>query len=304
MSSASLATASEIRVIGFIGLGIMGRPMALNLVKAGHELMVHSRSPGPVEELVAAGATRGGVVEIAASCEVVITMLPDTVTVELVVRELAAGLARGSLVIDMSTIHPDAARALAKDCVEKGIDFLDAPVSGGEKGAIDGTLSVMAGGDAQALERAMPVLSAMSSRVVHVGGPGAGQVTKAVNQLVVVGTIQIVAEALVLAAKAGVSPAKVREALLGGFAQSRILDAHGQRMLQRNFVPGARVRLHVKDTDVLSSLSRSLGVPLPAFDAAAAQLQAVIDHGGIDMDHSALVTELERAAGIELGAEA
>lgn len=286
--------------VGFIGLGIMGRPMALNLVKAGHKLMVHSRSPGPVEELVAAGARRGGVVEIAQACDVVITMLPDTVTVELVVRELATGMPSEALVVDMSTIHPDAARTLAKELAERGIAFLDAPVSGGERGAIDGTLSVMVGGDAAALERARPVLSAMSSRVVHVGGPGAGQVTKAVNQLVVLATIEVVAEALVLAAKAGVAPAKVREALLGGFAQSRILDAHGQRMLERNFVPGARVRLHVKDAEVLGSLSRSLGVPLPAFDAAAQQLQKVIDNGGIDLDHSALVTELERAAGLEL----
>lgn len=164
--------------VGFIGLGIMGRPMALNLVKAGHKLMVHSRSPGPVEELVAAGARRGGVVEIAQACDVVITMLPDTVTVELVVRELATGMPSEALVVDMSTIHPDAARTLAKELAERGIAFLDAPVSGGERGAIDGTLSVMVGGDAAALERARPVLSAMSSRVVHVGGPGAGQVTK------------------------------------------------------------------------------------------------------------------------------
>lgn len=294
------APAGEREVIGFIGLGIMGRPMALNLVKAGCRLIVHSRSPGPVDELVDAGATRGSVAEIAARCGLVITMLPDTATVELVVRELAAGLPRGALVADMSTIHPDAARSLAKELAAKGIAFLDAPVSGGERGATEGTLSVMVGGDAAALERAMPVLRAMSSRVVHVGGPGAGQVTKAVNQLVVVGTIQIVAEALVLAAKAGVAPHKVREALLGGFAQSRILDVHGERMLTRNFTPGARLRLHVKDVEVLGSLSRALGVPLPAFRAAARQLQAVIDRGGIDLDQSALVTELERAAGIEL----
>ncbi|MGI8878772.1 MAG: NAD(P)-dependent oxidoreductase [Candidatus Limnocylindria bacterium] len=295
------ALAGEREVIGFIGLGIMGRPMALNLVKAGHRLIVHSRSPGPVNELVAAGATRGGVVDIAARCDLVITMLPDTVTVEVVVRELAGGLRRGALIIDMSTIHPDAARSLATELAAKGIAFLDAPVSGGERGAIEGTLSVMVGGDSAELERAMPVLRAMSSRIVHVGGSSAGQVTKAVNQLVVVGTIQIVAEALVLAAKAGVSPAKVREALLGGFAQSRILDAHGERMLTRNFTPGARLRLHVKDAEVLGSLSRALGVPLPAFEAAAKQLQAVIDRGGIDLDQSALVTELERAAGIQLG---
>jgi len=289
--------------VGFIGLGIMGRPMALNLVRSGHRLVVHSRSPGPVDELVRAGATAASSPRaVAAAGDVVITMLPDTATAESVVRELAGALAKGALVIDMSTIHPEAARALARELAERGIGFLDAPVSGGERGAIEGSLSIMAGGDPAHVERAAPLLKAVGSRLVHLGGPGAGQVTKAVNQLVVMSTIEVVAEALVLAAKSGVSPSKVREALLGGFASSRILDSHGERMIQRNFRPGGRAELHVKDIEVIGALARAGGVPLPAFEAAATQLRSLIEHGGADLDHAAMVTELERAAGVELSA--
>ena len=290
-------------LVGFIGLGIMGRPMALNLVRSGHRLVVHSRSRGPVDELVRAGATEAASPRaVAEACDVVVTMLPDTRTVESVVRDLAPALRPASLVIDMSTIHPESARALARELVERGIGFLDAPVSGGERGAIEGSLSIMVGGDAQHVERASLLLKAVGSRLVHLGGPGAGQVTKAVNQLVVMSTIEVVAEALVLAAKAGVSPSKVREALLGGFAQSRILDSHGERMIQRNFRPGGRAELHVKDIEVISALARAGGVPLPAFEAAAAQLRALIEHGGADLDHAAMVTELEQSAGVELSA--
>lgn len=290
-------------IVGFIGLGIMGRPMALNLVRAGHDLVVLSRSPGPVAELVGAGAMAGATAaEVGAAATTVITMLPDTETVERVVREVVAAMRPGGLIIDMSTAHPDAARALAAECATRDIAFVDAPVSGGERGAVEGTLSIMAGGDAAAFERAQPLFGAMGARAIHVGGPGAGQVTKAVNQLVVLATIEVVAEALVLAAKAGVSPSKVREALLGGFASSRILEEHGQRMLTRSFAPGGRAKLHVKDIEVVGSLAASLGVPLPAFEASAGQLAALLEHGGADLDHSALVTEPERAAGIELSA--
>ena len=289
--------------IGFIGLGIMGRPMALNLVRSGHRLVVHSRSRAPVDELVRAGATDvASPRAVAEQCDVVITMLPDTPTVEAVVRELAPALRPGALVIDMSTIHPESARSLARELAQRGVGFLDAPVSGGERGAIEGSLSIMVGGDPAHVERAALLLKAVGSRLVHLGGPGAGQVTKAVNQLVVMSTIEVVAEALVLAAKAGVSPSKVREALLGGFASSRILDSHGERMIQRNFRPGGRAELHVKDIEVISSLARGGGVPLPAFEAAAAQLRALIEHGGADLDHAAMVTELERSAGVELSA--
>lgn len=289
--------------VGFIGLGIMGRPMALNLVRAGHRLVVHSRSRPPVDELAAAGAVAAaGAREVGFACEVVLTMLPDTHTVEEVVRTVAAVLRPGGLVVDHSTIHPDAARTLAAELAERGLGFIDAPVSGGERGAIEGSLSIMAGGDPAHLGRVDSLFRAMGSRVVHAGGPGAGQVTKAVNQLVVMATIEVVAEALVLAAKAGVSPSKVREALLGGFAQSRILDSHGERMLRRDFRPGGRTELHRKDIEVIGALARSSGITLPAFEAAAAQVEALIAHGGGGLDHSALVTELERSAGVELSA--
>lgn len=289
--------------IGFIGLGIMGRPMALNLVRAGHRVVVHSRSRAPVEELVRAGATEANspraVAEVA---DVVLTMLPDTATVEAVIRELAPRLRAGALVIDMSTIHPESARSLAHELAARGVGFLDAPVSGGERGAIEGSLSIMVGGEARQVERAALLLRAVGSRVVHLGDHGAGQVTKAVNQLVVMATIEVVAEALVLAARSGVSPTKVREALLGGFASSRILDSHGERMIQRNFRPGGRAELHVKDIEVIGALARAGGVPLPAFEAAATQLRSLIEHGGADLDHAAMVTELERVAGVELSA--
>lgn len=289
--------------VGFIGLGIMGRPMALNLVRSGHRLVVHSRSQAPVDELVRAGAAAAnGPRGVAAAADVVITMLPDTHTVEAIVREAASALRPGGLVIDMSTIHPEAARALATELGARGIGFLDAPVSGGERGAIEGSLSIMVGGDAAQVERVTVLLRAVGSRLVHMGGVGAGQVTKAVNQLVVMSTIEIVAEALVLAAKAGVSPSKVRDALLGGFASSTILDSHGERMLRRNFRPGGRAVLHVKDVEVIRSLADVSGVPLPAFEAAAAQLMSLIEHGGGDLDHAAIVMELERAAGVELSA--
>lgn len=289
--------------VGFIGLGIMGRPMALNLIRSGHRLVVHSRSRAPVDELVHAGAAEAASPRgVAEACDVVITMLPDTQTVESVVRELAPALRPGGLVIDMSTIHPESARALAAELGARGVGFLDAPVSGGERGAIEGSLSIMVGGDGAQVERVSLLLRAIGSRLVHLGGVGAGQVTKAVNQLVVMSTIEIVGEALVLAAKAGVSPSKVREALLGGFASSRILDSHGERMIQRNFRPGGRAVLHLKDIEVLRSLADVSGVPLPAFEAAAAQVMSLIEHGGGDLDHAAIVMELERAAGIELGA--
>lgn len=289
--------------VGFIGLGIMGRPMALNLIRSGHRLVVHSRSRAPVDELVRAGAAEAASPRaVAEACDVVITMLPDTHTVESVVRELAPALRPGGLVVDMSTIHPESARALATELDARGVGFLDAPVSGGERGAIEGSLSIMVGGDGAQVERVSLLLRAVGSRLVHLGGVGAGQVTKAVNQLVVMSTIEIVGEALVLAAKAGVSPSKVREALLGGFASSRILDSHGERMIQRNFRPGGRAVLHLKDIEVLRSLAEASGVPLPAFEAAAAQLMSLIEHGGGDLDHAAIVMELERAAGIELGA--
>jgi 2-hydroxy-3-oxopropionate reductase len=280
--------------IGFIGLGIMGRPMARNLLAAGHPLTVHSRSPGPVGELVEAGAVRAGSsADVARASDVVITMLPDTPDVELVLLGpggVHEGTARGSLILDMSSIDPGPTRAIATRLAELGVAMLDAPVSGGERGAIDGTLSVMAGGEPDAFERARPILEVLGSSVVHIGPSGAGQVCKAANQLVVAATIEAVAEALALAERSGVDAAKVREALLGGFAGSKILEVHGRRMLDRAFEPGFRVRLHRKDARIVMDVAAEVGARVPSFAVVTEQLQRLVDAGGGDLDHSALFT--------------
>jgi 2-hydroxy-3-oxopropionate reductase len=290
--------------IGFIGLGIMGRPMARNLLQAGFGLVVHSRSPGPVDELVAAGAERGtDAGDVASRSEVVITMLPDTPDVELVLRGergVVGGIRAGSLVIDMSTIRPLAAKGFAEAFERRNVSMLDAPVSGGERGAIEGTLSIMVGGSAAAFDRGRPILAAMGSNVVHVGPAGAGQVAKACNQLVVAATIQAVAEALLLAKKAGVDPAKVREALLGGFAGSKILEVHGQRMLAGDFTPGFRSVLHRKDARIVRQTAEELGSPVPMFEIAAQALERLVEVGRGELDHAALITLLEDTAGVRI----
>jgi 2-hydroxy-3-oxopropionate reductase len=283
--------------IGVIGLGIMGRPMARHLLDAGFPLTVHSRSPGPVDELVGAGASRAASpAEVAAASDVIVTMLPDTPDVELVLfgdAGVASSAAAGSLVVDMSTIDPIPTRAFADRLAAQGVGMLDAPVSGGERGAIDATLSIMVGGAPEAVERAAPLFAATGSKVVHVGPSGAGQIAKACNQLVVAATIEAVAEALVLAERAGVDAAKVREALLGGFAGSKILELHGQRMLDRAFEPGFRARLHRKDARIVLESAREVGAPVPAFEAVARQLDELVASGGGELDHSALFTLLE-----------
>jgi 2-hydroxy-3-oxopropionate reductase len=292
--------------IGFIGLGIMGRPMARRLLGAGHPLTVHSRSPAPVDELVDAGAERAGsAAEVAAASHVVITMLPDTSDVEAVLfgeDGVAAGSRGGSLVIDMSTVSPVATRRFAERLSGRDVRFLDAPVSGGETGAVEGTLSIMVGGREDDFARARPLFEAMGRNVVLVGGVGAGQVTKACNQLVVAATIEAVAEALVLAASSGVDPAKVRDALLGGFAGSKILEVHGKRMLDRAFDPGFRLRLHRKDAGIILETAHELGSPLPGFEAVADALERAVKEGGAELDHSALVRPLEADAGVEVRA--
>ncbi len=283
--------------IGFIGLGIMGKPMAKNLLAAGYPLTVHSRSPGPVDELVAAGATRAdGLAAVATTSDITITMLPDTSDVEDVLTGdggVLEGAAAGSLVIDMSSIDPAPTRAMADAFAARDVAMVDAPVSGGERGAIDGTLSIMIGGDADAVARAMPIFDVLGTTIVHVGPSGAGQVTKACNQLVVAATIEAVAEALLLAERSGVDPAKVREALLGGFAGSKILEVHGQRMLDRAFDPGFRIRLHRKDARIVEDAAAETGTPIPAFAVVAAQLQRALDDGDGELDHSGLYVELE-----------
>ena len=284
--------------VGFIGLGIMGKPMAMNLLDAGYPLTVHSRSAGPVDEVVARGATRAsGAAEVAAASDVTITMLPDTADVELVLTGeggVLEGVAAGALVIDMSSIDPAPTRAMAEAFAKRDVAMVDAPVSGGERGAIDGTLSIMIGGERDAVARAMPIFEVLGKTIVHVGPSGAGQVTKACNQLVVAATIEAVAEALLLAERSGVDPGKVREALLGGFAGSKILEVHGQRMLDRAFDPGFRIRLHRKDARIVENAARTTGTPIPSFAVVAAQLQRALDDGDGELDHSGLYVELER----------
>ena len=286
--------------IGFIGLGIMGKPMARNLLAAGFPLTVHSRSPGPVDELVGVGATRAdGPAEVAAASDVTITMLPDTADV----REVALGAGgviegarAGSLVIDMSSIDPEPARANADALASRDVQLHDAPVSGGERGAIDAALSIMVGGDAAAFSRATPIFEALGKSIVHVGPNGAGQVCKACNQLVVAATIEAVAEALLLAERSGVDAARVREALLGGFASSKILELHGQRMLDRTFDPGFRIRLHRKDARIIEDAAAQTSTPIPSFAVVTDQLQNAVDAGDGERDHSALYAELAREA--------
>ena len=284
--------------VGIIGLGIMGKPMATNLLSAGFPLTVHSRSAGPVDEVVAAGATRGASPQaVAAASDVIITMLPDTPDVESVLfggEGVASGAAAGALVIDMSTIDPGPARAFAATLAERGVAMVDAPVSGGEKGAIEGTLSIMIGGAEADVARARPLFDVLGSTIVHVGGNGAGQVCKACNQLVVGATIEAVAEALSLAERSGVDPAKVREALMGGFAGSKILEIHGQRMLDRTFEPGFRARLHAKDARIVLKAAADSGAPVPSFQVVAAQFAKLVEAGGGELDHSALRTLLDR----------
>jgi 2-hydroxy-3-oxopropionate reductase len=291
-------------VIGFIGLGIMGKPMACNLMKAGYSLVVHNRSRASVEELSKEGAQAAGTArEVAEGSEVIITMLPDSPDVELVYTSeqgVFAGAKAGMLLIDMSSISPIIARKLAAGAQERGCDMLDAPVSGGEAGAIGATLSIMIGGKAPAVERALPIFQTLGKNIVHVGDAGAGQVTKAANQMVVGTTIAIVSEALVLAAKAGVDPAKVRQALLGGFAQSKILEAHGQKMLERNFKPGFRIRLHEKDMKIALATGFEYGVPLMVTSQVAQMMSAMHSMGHGDLDHSGLVKLVEEMANTEL----
>jgi 2-hydroxy-3-oxopropionate reductase len=291
-------------IIGFIGLGIMGKPMARNLLKAGYPLVVHNRSRPAVEELSKEGARAATTSkEVAERSEVIITMLPDSPDVEVVYTSeegIFAGAKPGMLPIDMSSISPIIARKLGAEAKKLGCDMLDAPVSGGEAGAISATLSIMIGGEAAAVERAMPIFESLGKNIVHVGDTGAGQITKAANQMIVGTTIAIVSEALVLARKAGVDPAKVRQALLGGFAQSKILEAHGQKMLEHNFKPGFRIRLHDKDMKIALEAGFEYGVPLMVTGQVAQMISAMKAMGNGDLDHSALVKLTEELANTEL----
>ncbi len=293
--------------IGFIGLGVMGKPMARNLMKAGFPLVVHNRSRSAVDELAKEGArVAASPKDVAAQSDIVILMLPDSPDVEAVVagsNGVFDGARRGMLLIDMGTSSPVLARKLARDAEARGVDMLDAPVSGGDVGAINATLSIMVGGSESAFNRALPVFQAMGKNIVRIGDAGAGQITKAANQIVVGLTIEAISEALVLAAKAGVDPAKVRQALLGGFAQSRVLEVHGQRILDRNFTPGARVKTHHKDLQIALALSQEYAVPLPVTARVDEMFDSMLAAGQGDLDHSSLVTQIEALAQIRVAGD-
>jgi 2-hydroxy-3-oxopropionate reductase len=278
--------------IGFIGLGLMGKPMAQNLVRAGFALTVHNRSRAAVDDLARLGArAANSPQEVAAQSDIVILMLPDSAAVEQVVagaNGLFDAARRGLLIVDMGTTHPRVARKLAADAHARGMDFLDAPVSGGVVGAEKATLSIMVGGTPAAFDRALPVLKALGSKVIRVGDSGAGQITKAANQIVVALNIQAVAEALTFAERAGVDPAPVREALLGGFAASRVLEVHGERMIKKNFVAGARVRTHHKDLQIALDVAKESGAHLPITADVHARFAELMERGLSDDDHSAL----------------
>ena len=289
--------------IGFVGLGIMGLPMALNLKKAGHELFVPERA-SLTDEIRAAASVLPDPQSVAAEAEVVILMVPDTPDVEQVLfgeKGVAAGLRKGALVIDMSSISPIATKEYAKRINRLGSDYLDAPVSGGQVGATQATLTIMVGGPAAAFERARPLFEKLGKTITHVGeANGDGQTCKVANQIIVALNIQAVAEALVFAAKAGADPAKVRQAISGGFAASRVLELHGERMLKRNFDPGFRIRLHQKDLNLALSSARDLAVSLPNTAVAQQMFASCVAHGGAELDHSALVQAIEGLAGFNI----
>ena len=285
--------------LGFIGLGIMGAPMASHLAAAGHSLFVHTRSKVPAE-LASRATVLASAKAVAEQADVVFTMLPDTPDVETVLfgaNGVAAGLAAGKTVVDMSSISPMATKDFARRIDELGCDYLDAPVSGGEVGARAASLTIMVGGPQATFDRIKPLLELMGKNITLVGGNGDGQTTKVANQIIVALNIAAVSEALVFASKAGADPAKVRAALMGGFAASRILEVHGERMIKRTFDPGFRIRLHQKDLNLALTGARELGVALPQTANAAQLMQACAAHGLADMDHSALVQAFEIMAG-------
>jgi 2-hydroxy-3-oxopropionate reductase len=283
--------------VAFIGLGIMGRPMAINLRRAGYDLAVYARRPESMEPLAAAGAmTWRSPAEAAAQAEVILTMVADTADVEQVILGpggVLEGAAPGAVVVDMSTISASATRVIAQRLAGLGVAMLDAPVSGGEIGAIEGTLLIMVGGETEAFARVRPLLEVLGRNIVHVGASGAGQVCKLCNQIVVGATIAGVAEAILLARAAGVDPTQVREALLGGFAASRILEVHGQRMIDGNFAPGFKARLHQKDMRIVGESAYELGLGLPAAASIAQYLNALVGQGLGELDSSAIYKVLE-----------
>ena len=290
--------------IGFIGLGVMGRPMAKNLLKAGFPLVVHSRSRGPVDEIVAAGAkAAASPADVARQCTRIITMVPDSPDVEQVLEAqdgVFSAVQRGTILIDASTIAPVTAKRLAERAAALGATMLDAPVSGGEIGAINGTLSIMVGGDAKAFDEVKPILDAMGNpeRVVLIGESGAGQICKVCNQMAIGGALAVVSELFALARKAGVDPAKVRQALMGGFAASRVLEVHGERMLTGNYKPGFRTALYAKDFRIVASTLAAYHSPAPVSAVVQQLVEATMAAGHADDDYASLGTVLFELAGL------
>ena len=290
--------------LGFVGLGIMGAPMCEHLIQAGHQLFVHTR--GKVPDAIAQGpatfcTSQRGVAERA---DIVFVMVPDTPDVEAVLfseRGLASGLSPGKVVVDMSSISPVATKDFARRINALGCDYLDAPVSGGEVGARNATLSIMVGGEEGVFQRVLPLFQLMGRNISRVGANGDGQTAKVANQVIVALNIQAVAEALLFAARAGADPARVREALMGGFASSRVLEVHGPRMIDRAFAPGFRIGLHRKDLNLALSSAREFDLAMPNTSTAMELLDACIADGGAGWDHSALIRALEKSSGFELG---
>ena len=291
--------------IGFIGLGTMGRPMAHHLLAAGHRVFLHDVAPIASELKAGGGVVCKSGREVAEEADAIIVMVPDTPQVEAVLfgkDGVAEGLSKGKIVVDMSSISPLATKEFAKKVEALGADYLDAPVSGGEVGAKAASLTIMVGGPERAFNTMKPVFDRMGKNVTLVGGNGDGQTTKVANQIIVALTIQAVGEALLFASRAGADPALVRKALMGGFASSRILEVHGERMVKRNFDPGFRIELHQKDLNLALDGARALGLSLPSTAVAQQMFSSCAAHGGRSWDHSALVRALELMAGHEIAA--
>ncbi len=290
--------------VAFIGLGIMGKPMSLNLLKAGHELFVYDVVPGPVEEVTKAGATAcKSAAEAASRAEVTVTTLPDGPEVEAAVLGAAGvleGAVKGSIIVDMSSISPIVSQKIGKACAERGVRFLDAPVSGGEPKAIDGTLAIMVGGDQKVFDAVLPLFQKMGSSATLTGPVGAGNVTKLANQIMVACNIAAMGEALVLATKAGLDPDVVFQAVKGGLAGSTVLNAKAPMVIGRNFKPGFRIRLHQKDLRNALLAAESLKVSLPFTSLAQQMLISLMNNGRGELDHSAIVTALEDMAQVEV----
>ncbi|QWE03536.1 2-hydroxy-3-oxopropionate reductase [Polynucleobacter sp. JS-JIR-II-b4] len=293
--------------LGFVGLGIMGAPMAGHLVNAGHEVFINTRSKVP-EGLASSSAVQcSSPQEVASKADIIFTMVPDTPDVEKVLfgdNGIASGLTKGKIVVDMSSISPISTKEFAKKINALGCDYLDAPVSGGELGAKNATLSIMVGGDEGVFEKVKPVFELMGKNINLVGSNGDGQTAKVANQIIVALNIEAVAEALLFASKAGADPAKVRQALMGGFASSKILEVHGERMVKRTFDPGFRIELHQKDLNLALNSARALGVSLPNTATAQELFNSCAAHGGKAWDHSAMVRALEKLANFEIGQKA